>query len=513
MSDRVAPSTTPAPGEPRAPALDPPALHPDEFRRLGHRAVDVLADWLAGIEKRPVFTPMAPDARADLLDQSLPEVGEPPAAILERFASAVLPHPMGNGHPRFFGWVNSPPAPMGVLADLLAAGMNPSCAGGDHAAIYVERCATRWLMELLDFPPAGSMGLLVSGGSMATLTCLAAARQRAATAADWSVRAEGLQAGRPRLALYMSEEGHSCVRKAAELLGLGSDAVCLVPTDEHFRLDPAGLAAAMSRDRAAGRVPFCVVASAGTVSTGAIDPFGELADLCERERCWLHVDGAYGAVAAVAPERADRFRDLTRADSIALDPHKWLSVPVECGVALVRNGAGLRDTFSLVPAYLRTEEGKGFGGLPWFSEYGFAQTRGFRALKLWMTLQHLGRAGLRALVSRHLGLATRLAALIDAAPELERLAPVELSIVCFRYVPAQPRLEEAVLDALNKRIMEMLQSEGRAFVSNAVLRGRFALRACVLHYGTSEADLAALVEAVRDAGARCAGELVAGSGH
>lgn len=513
MSDRAVPSTALPPHAGRPPAAEPPALSPDEFRRLGHRAVDMLADWMASLDAGPVFTPMTPGARADLLEQSLPDAGAAPAAILERFASAILPHPMGNSHPRFFGWVNSPPAPMGVLGDLLAAGMNPSCAGGDHAAIYVERCATRWLMELLGFPIEGSMGVLVSGGSMASLTCLAAARHRAAAAAGWDVRAEGLQGDRPRLVLYMSEEGHSCVRKAAELLGLGSDAVRILPGDDGPRLDPVAVAAAMTRDRAAGLLPFCVAASAGTVSTGAVDPLGALADLCRRERCWLHVDGAYGAVAAVVPERAAQFDGLARADSIALDPHKWLSVPVECGAALVRDGAALRDAFSLVPAYLRTEEGKGFGGLPWFAEYGFQQTRAFRALKLWMTLQHLGRGGVRALVSRHLALATRLAGLIDAAPDLERLAPVELSIVCFRYVVPGAGLDDAALDRLNKRAMETIQSEGRAFVSNAVLRGRFALRACVLHYATTDADLAALVDAVRDAGARCAGELVAGGGR
>jgi len=482
----------------------PPALDPEEFRRLGHRAVDLLADWLGGIPAGPVFAPMTPAEREALMAQPLPDAGVAPDAILERFASAVLPHPMGNGHPRFFGWVNSAPAPMGALAELLAATMNPSCAGGDHAAIYVERCAVRWLMELVGFPAEGSMGLLVSGGSVASLTALAAARHRAAAALGWSVRAEGLQPPHPRLVLYMGEEGHSCLRKAAELLGLGSEAVRVLPADADHRLDPAAVAAAIARDRAAGLQPFCVAASAGTVSTGAVDPLDALADLCAREGLWFHVDGAYGAVAAVAPERAARFAGLARADSLVLDPHKWLAVPVECGAVLVRDGAGLRDAFSLVPPYLRTEEGKGFGGLPWYSEYGVQQTRGFRALKLWMTLQHAGRAGVRRLVSRHLALAAHLAELVDAAPRLERLAPVELSIVCFRYVPEGPARDGAALDALNKRIMETLQAEGRAFVTNGVVGGRFALRACVLHHSTAEDDLRALVALVQETGARCA---------
>ena len=481
----------------------PHAMDPEAFRRLGHRAVDLVADALRELPKRPVFTPMTPDERRSLLDARLPERGQDAGALIERFETHVLPHPMGNGHPRFFGWVNSPPAPLGVLGDFLAAAMNPSCAGGDHAAIYLERCVTRWLMELIAFPVAGSMGLLVSGGSMATLTCLAAARHRAAMAAGIDDRQDGLDG--LRLAIYTSSEGHSSVQKSIELLGLGRESLRMVRSDPSGRMDVAALTDAIGRDRGTGRRPFCVVASAGTVATGAIDPLDALADVCARERLWLHVDGAYGAIASVVPERAARYRGLERADSIAIDPHKWLSVPVECGCALVRDGALLRDTFSLVPSYLRTEEGKGFGGPPWFSEYGFQQTRGFRALKLWLVLQQLGVAGIRDLVSRHLVLAERLAQMIDAVPVLERMSEPELSIVCFRVRPRARDLDDASLDTLNKRVMEIVQSEGRAFLTNASIDGRFALRACVLHFGTAEADLAALLDAVVDAGSRAVG--------
>jgi glutamate/tyrosine decarboxylase-like PLP-dependent enzyme len=484
---------------------DAPGLDRDVFQTLARAAVDLAHDHLSGVRDRPVYAPMTVEARARLLEQPLPADGRDPRAILELFRDAVLPHPMGNGHPRFFGWVNSPPAPLGVLADFLAAAMNPSCAGGDHAAVYVERAAMRWLMELVGFPTAGSMGLLVSGTSVASIIGLAAARHRATAAHGWDVRAEGLQGNRPRLRVYVSEEGHSCLRKAAELLGLGATAVRMVPVDERFRLDVTALRDAVAADRRAGDLPFCVAASAGTVGTGAVDPLAAIADLCERERLWLHVDGAYGALGVLAADRASRYAGMERADSLALDPHKWLSVPVECGAILIRDGALLRDSFSLVPPYLRTEEGKGFGGLPWFSEYGVQQTRGFRALKLWMVLQQLGRRGVVALVERHLALARALAARIDAAPDLERLAPVELSIVAFRYAPAALRGDEARLDALNKRLMERAQSDGAAFVTNTSVRGRFALRACVLHYATTDADLAALVDVVRRTGAALAG--------
>ena len=224
-----------------------------------------------------------------------------------------------------------------------------------------------------------------------------------------------------------------------------------------------------------------------------------------KDRLWFHVDGAYGAIGAADPALAPRYAGLGRADSLALDPHKWLSVPVECGCALVRDGRLLRDTWSLVPPYLRTEEGKGFGGLPWYSEYGFQQTRGFRSLKLWMILQHLGRSGVAALVGRHVALAHRLAAAVDAAPDLERVAPADFSVVCFRYAPPGWAEDATKLDSLNKLLVERIQAEGQAFLTGTVLRGRFALRACVLHYGTTEADIDALIGIVREAGARLAG--------
>jgi glutamate/tyrosine decarboxylase-like PLP-dependent enzyme len=236
------------------------------------------------------------------------------------------------------------------------------------------------------------------------------------------------------------------------------------------------------------------------VGTGAVDPLAAIADVCEREGLWLHVDGAYGALGVLATAEAPRFAGMERADSIALDPHKWLSVPVECGCVLVRDGALLRDTFSFVPPYLRTEEGKGFGGLPWFSEYGVQQTRGFRALKLWMVLQHLGRAGVRALVERHIALARHLGSLIAASEDFELLAPVTLSIVAFRYAPPGMRGDDARLDALNKRVMEQVQAEGEVFVTNTLVGGRFALRACVLHHASTADDVAALVDTLRRAG-------------
>ena len=474
----------------------------EAFRQLGHRAIDLAADYLATIRDRPVYRPMTEADRDGLLGETLPVEPSSAERILERFATEVLPHPMGNGHPRFFGWVNSPPEPIAILADLLAATMNPSIAGGDHAAVYVERAAVAWLMDLVGFPRDGSMGLLVSGGSMASLTALSAARHRAATRAGWNDRVNGICAATGGLTIYLSSEGHTTLRKAAHLLGLGDAAVRSVPTDGAFRMDVAVLDAMLAEDRAAGHRPMAVVASAGTVGSGAIDSFDVIADVCERHDVWMHIDGAYGALGILDPTRAPLYRGLDRADSVTLDPHKWMSVPVECGCVLVRDAGILRDTFSLVPPYLRTEEGRGIGGLPWYSEYGFQQTRGFRALKLWMVLQQLGRSGYARRITRHNDLARDLAGMIDAHPALERVAPVTLSIVCFRFVPKGVAGDEAVLEALNKRIMELAQSEGTVFLSQATLNGRFALRACLLHPETDEHDLEVLVETIVRLGQR-----------
>ena len=472
-------------------------MDPDTFRALGYQMVDALANRLTTMRERPVFTAMTDDARRALLESPMPAQPTPPEEVWRTMSEVLEAFPMLNGSPRFFGWVNSPPAPLAILAEMIAAGLNVSCAGGDHPGAYIEHRVVRRLMELVRFPVEGSMGLLVSGGSMASLTCLAAARHWAAARAGWNVRAEGMQAGHAPLVMYASTEGHSCLQKAAEVLGLGSEyGFRRVPADADLRMDTRALRAMLAADRAAGRRPFCVAASAGAVNTGAIDPLDDLADLCAEEDLWLHVDGAYGAMGVLDERIAARYSGMERVQSLALDPHKWFSVPVECGCALVRDARLLRDTFSLVPPYVRVEEGKGFGGLPWFSEYGMQQTRSFRALKLWATLQQAGTSGLAALISRHNDLARYLATLIDEAPDFERLAPVTLSVVCFRYIPA-PCPDDAALNRLNKTLMEEIQRGGRAFLTSTDLGGRFALRACVLHYATNEQDLVALADLVR----------------
>jgi glutamate/tyrosine decarboxylase-like PLP-dependent enzyme len=470
----------------------------DEFRRAGQALVDAVAEHLEALPGRPVWQPLPDDLRAALLELPLPDGPIGLEALAGTMARDVLPHAMGNGHPAFFGWVNPPPALAGVLASLAAAAMNPSVVAGDHADVHLERTTVRWLAELVGFPHAPGAGLLTSGASAATIVCLAGARGRAAAAAGHDVRRLGL-AGGPRLRAYVPSEAHSCVRRALELLGLGSDAIRPLPLPGG-RLDADGLRGAIAADRAAGATPALLVGSAGTVNTGAIDPLDVLADVAAAEGLWLHVDGAYGAFGVLDPALAARYRGMERADSLALDPHKWLGVPVDAGCALVRRAGDLRDAFSLIPPYLRQDVGEEVGT---FAEYGFEQTRPFRALKTWATIAARGRAGIAEQVVRANALARELAALVEREPSLELAAAPETSIVAFRARPAGCPPER--LEAVNRALPEAVQARGRAFVTGTVYDGRETLRACILHPGTTATDLATLIEEVVAA----AGELAA----
>ena len=462
----------------------------DEIRRIGYRVVDMIAEHLAELPEKPVFHPFPPELASKYLDSKPLESGQEADDILATFAQEIEPYPFGNGHPRFYGWVNSPPTVLGIFAEALAAAMNPSCAGGNHAAVYVEREVINWFKQIVGFP-AESMGLLVSGGSMAALTGLAVARH---VQCGYDVRTQGLQGATARLKFYRADEGHGCHQKAIELMGIGSENLISVEQDRSLRMIPSALDAAIREDRQHGNIPIAVIASAGAVNTGAIDPLDEIADVCAQRKVWLHVDGAYGAPAILTKQYAKQLSGLARADSLALDPHKWLYVPVEAGVVLVRNARHMRATFSLVPPYLQTDgKTEGVGGLPWFSEYGLQQTRGFRALKVWMALRYHGLSGYRSSIERDIRLAGRLANSLRRSEEFEIFEPQNLSIVCFRYAPPKLRKDAQGIDNLNKAILEKLQLGGQAFLSGTVLDGRFWLRACIINPRTCEEDLEVLV--------------------
>jgi len=467
--------------------------NPADVRRVAHRVADMVADYLERLEARPVFAPVPVDEAARAASDPPPADGSEPDAILDEFVRSIEPYPFGNGHPRFWGWVNSPPAVMGIFADQLAAMMNPSVAGGNHAAVHVERQVIRWFAEILGLPST-AMGLLVSGGSMANLTALAAARH---AKAGFDVRVRGMQSGDQRLIVYMSEEGHGCIRKAAELLGIGGDWLRVIPVNDRSEMRVDVLTQTIDRDLQDGHRPMAVAASAGTVNTGAIDDLAAIARVCRDRDIWFHVDGAYGAAARLSSRYRERLAPLALADSIALDPHKWLYVPVEAGLVLVRDAANLRSAFSLVPPYLRTDgDPHGVGGPPWFSEFGFQQSRGFRALKVWMTLKYYGTSGYARALDHDLALASYLSDRVSADPDLKLMAPPSLSVVCFCVEPAGVSGDEQ-LNELNRAVLERLQLSGRGFLSSTVLNGRFVLRACIVNPLSGQRDVDAMLEAVK----------------
>jgi aromatic-L-amino-acid/L-tryptophan decarboxylase len=461
----------------------------DEFRRAGHALVDAVADHLATLPDRPVWQPMPDELREQLLSLPLPDEPSALGPLAETTARDVLPYAMGNGHPAFFGWVNSPPSLAGVLASMTAAAMNPSVVTGDHADVHLERTAVRWLAELVGFPHEPGGGLLTSGASAATIVCLAGARNRAAVAAGRDVRTDGLADRRPLIS-YVPAEAHSCIIRAIELLGLGTASIRPVPL-EGGRLDAEALRATIAADRAAGATPALLVGSAGTVNTGAIDPLEALAEVAAAEGLWFHVDGAYGAFGKLDPAIEVRYAGMDRADSLTLDPHKWLGVPIDAGCALVRRGDDLRQAFSTIPPYLRQDVGDEVGT---FAEYAFEQTRPFRALKTWATIAARGRDGIVAQVARANALARELAAMVEREPELELAAAPETSIVAFSARPRDCPPER--VEAVNHRLPEAVQARGRAFLTGTIYEGRETLRACILHPGTTDDDLATLVREV-----------------
>ena len=476
----------------------PFAMDDHAFRALGHRLVDTLGAYLEALPENPVYQPLPDEVRRQIEEMGLPAKGIEPEAIWEFFTQRVLPYGRGQNHPCFAAFVDPAASKLSMLAAFASAVTNTSGAGGEYAAIYLEQLAVRWLMELIGFPRDGSDGVLLGGGSDANRHCMEVARHWGARVNGWDIRDEGLQ-GHPRLTMYMSTEGHSCLEKAAFTLGLGSPRK--VAVDHDFRMDLNDLRAAVAADRRVGHRPFLVAANAGSVKTGAIDPLDDLAEFCRQERLWLHVDGAYGGFGVLDPRLAPRFAGMERADSVALDPHKWMAVAIGCSCAMVRQGELLQETFKLVPSYLSLPQG-GFAGHIWYSHRSAEQTRDSgRALKTFWNIQQAGKAGLVSHVRRHIDLARHMERLIEASPDLELLAIGPLTAVCFRYVPTNWQGNDQGLDLLNQTIMGDVQTGGRAFLAGTDIRGRFALRSCALHYALNEGHVETILSAVREAGA------------
>jgi len=471
-------------------------LDPDDWesmRKLGHKMIDDMVDYMKTVRERPVWQHVPNRVKAHFINP-VPKQPQPPEEIYEEFVEKVLPYPMGNIHPRFWGWILGTGTIMGAFAELLAASMNTNTGGGDnHIANHVEKQVIDWIKEMLRYPQSAS-GVLTSGCSAANIIGLTVARN---AKAGFNLRRRGLQSTPKKMVLYASQEVHSSIQKAVELLGLGSEALRLLPVNDYFQIDLQTLKTAINEDRKAGCLPFCVVGAAGTTNTGGIDDLDALADLCHQENLWLHVDGAFGVWAALSPKARSKVAGMERADSLALDLHKWMSMPYEIGCILVRYEEQHRKAFSLMPEYLaHGEGGRGLSGgdLPWFSDYGFQLSRGFRALKAWMSLKEHGSSKYARIIQQNIDQAFYLGELVDASPELELAAPVTLNVVCFRYVA--PAMDGDALDELNRQIVIELQEKGVAVLSGTVIKGEYVLRAANSNHRSRREDFDVLVREV-----------------
>jgi aromatic-L-amino-acid/L-tryptophan decarboxylase len=462
-------------------------LDPDDWsamRALGHRMLDDMIDHLRTVRERPVWQPMPAALRGELRAK-LPETAEAPESIYEEFQRLVLPYATGNTHPRFMGWVHGGGNAMGVLAEMLAAGLNANLGGRNHAPVEVERQVVAWAAEMVGMPPETS-GLLVTGSSMANLIAVLVARR---AALGPSVRTRGIAGA--RLAAYASTAAHGCIPRAFDVAGLGSDSLRLIPVDEAGRMCLPALVDAVARDRAEGFTPFLVAGTAGSVDVGAVDDLTGIAAFCAEQGLWFHVDGAFGALAALSPRYQGLLAGIERADSLAFDFHKWAQVPYDAGCVLVRDPSAQLATFAQTLNYLRREERGLAGGDIWPCDLGPDLSRGFRALKVWMTLKAYGRPGLAGVVESCCDVARHLEARVRAEPALELLAPATLNIVCFRV-----RADAEESDRFNREIVADLQESGIAAPSTTVLNGRLAIRAAIVNHRARREDADMLVDGV-----------------
>jgi len=471
-------------------------LDPEDWasmRALGHRIVDDTMDYIETIRDRPVWQHAPPEIRTRF--EGPPPAGpESPEEVYREYVRSVLPYQVGNSHPRFWGWVAGSGTVMGMYAELLAASTDAVSGAFSYMSNnYVEMQVVDWCRELLGFPP-GTSGLITSGCSSSTLIGLAVARN---TMAGFDVRAQGMHGAGEQMTLYCSEEVHSSVQKAVELLGFGNDSLRRVTVNESLQIDTLALREMIAADRARGCHPVCIVGAAGTTNTGAIDDLGALADICAEERCWFHVDGAFGAWAAIAPEYRHLVAGMERADSLAFDLHKWmyLAYPIAC--VLVRDARAHRNAFSLTPTYLAHGEGdRGLTGVdvPWLSDYGFELSRGFLALKAWMTIKEQGVEKYGRLIQQNIDQAHYLERLVRDSPELEIALPVSLNIVNFRYV--RPGMDDLRLNVLNKQIETELQEQGIAVPSTVSIQGRKYLHVAITNHRSQRDDFDLLVREV-----------------
>lgn len=473
----------------------------DEFKRVGHQMIDAVGELLDSLRKRPVTSGISPDQSRGLLGslKTLPEHGMNAENLLQDVSRMLIDHSLYNGHPRFWGYITSSPAPIGILADMLAAAVNPNVGAWKLSPIAteIEAQTVRWIAELIGYPP-DSEGLLVSGGTAANYVCLLAAR---AAKADFDIREDGLQGNSSgKLLMYASTETHTWIHKAADIFGFGTDSIRWVKADKRRRMDTDDLQGLIENDINSGHKPFAVIGSAGTVSTGAIDPLRKIARICRRYNLWFHIDGAYGGFAAAVPGLPEDIYALSEADSVAVDPHKWLYAPLEAGCALVKNKDSLRNAFSYHPPYYQFGE----EAINYF-DLGIQNSRGFRALKVWMALKQVGREGYKRMIADDINLAEYMYYVVSQRPEFEALTN-DLSIVTFRYIPEDLRADKEnestreYLNKLNQELLFKVERGGEAFLSNAVIDDVYLLRACIVNFRTTPADIDDLPDIILRAG-------------
>jgi aromatic-L-amino-acid/L-tryptophan decarboxylase len=473
-------------------------MAPEEFRALGHSLVDSIADFLARLPNTRTASPLLPDAmRAMLGSKEMPENGTDIAPVIDKFARTFFEHSTHNGSPRFWGYISGSPAPIGALADLLAASVNPNCGAWSLSPIAseIENESIRWLSQFMGLRGKWD-GVLVSGGNMANIVGFFAARR---AKSGWDIRTKGVgHKSSQRLVLYVSAETHTWIKKAADMSGLGTDAIRWIATDDERRLRVSDLREQIETDRAAGFTPFLVVGTAGTVSTGATDPLPEIAAICREYDLWFHVDGAYGAPAVALDDASEDLKGLRLADSIAIDPHKWLYSSIEAGCLLTKHPEALHDAFAFKVPYYQFDDNEGQEVKNYF-EYGPQNTRGFRALKIWLAFQQVGASGYRQMIADDIELSRRMHEYVGEHKELEQ-GTQALSITTFRYVPldlGNPGYDGEATDYLNElnaRIATALRLSGQAFVSNAHFGDVYMLRACIVNFRTTLGDVKALPE-------------------
>lgn len=455
------------------------------LNELGHRMLDDLFYYLETTRQRPVYKKPTANAIAST-QQPLPELPQEASAVYADFFNNVLPYNANNIHPRFWAWVQGGGTPFGMLADMLASGMNTNVSIGDNMPMYVEKQVIDWSKEMMGFPKTAS-GLLMSGASMANITALVIARHRA----NRDIKTKGLQAVPGPLTIYGSSETHNCVLKGVEVIGIGSDNFRKVPVDADYRICIDELKRMIVEDRAAGYHPFCIVGNAGTVNTGAIDPLQELVTVAQENNLWLHVDGAFGAIPNLLPEFTDQLKGMDQADSLSFDFHKWMYVNYEAACVLVRDPQQHREAFASAVNYLTLHERGLSAGPDGFNNFGMELSRGFKALKIWMSLKQNGLETYRTLIRQNLQQAQYLAELIQLRSTLELLAPVPLNIVCYRYNPGN--CTEKELNTLNREILMRLHEQGIAAPSYTLLNGQYAIRTAITNHRSRFEDFELLV--------------------